>query len=64
MAKSAHICKSYDLNEYSVDFIEAKVTSAEIYISNCLPLVKYYSEIIRNNEDTILKMKSSWLSKK
>ena len=47
MAKSAHICKSYDLNEYSVDFIEAKVTSAEIYISNCLPLVKYYSEIIR-----------------
>ncbi len=64
MAKSADICNNGSLGEFSNDFQEAKRTSAKIFLANCLPEVQSLSEVIKGNDETVLKMKPNWLNQK
>jgi len=43
------------------DFLESKIVSGNIYMSNILPQVQNLSKIIIEGDDDILSMKVNWL---
>jgi len=48
-------------NELDIEFLNSKIASSAIYLSNILPKVESLSSIILNGDEDILFMKKSWL---
>jgi len=56
--------KSIDLKNdkgMDEDFLNAKITTSSIYLSNILPKIESLSSIIINGDEDILSMKHNWL---
>lgn len=63
MAKSAYIASEAAAQAFSVDFLAAKQTTCQIYITSCLPQIEALSAKIRRAGSDILAMRPEWLAR-
>lgn len=63
MAKSAYIASEAAAQAFSVDFLAAKQTTCQIYITSCLPQIEALSAKIRGAGSDILAMRPEWLAR-
>ena len=63
MAKSAYIASEAATQSFSPDFLAAKQTTCQIYITSCLPQIEALSAKIKGAGSDILTMRPEWLAR-
>ena len=63
MAKSAYIASEPATQAFSPDFLAAKQTTCQIYITSCLPQIEALSAKIKGAGSDILAMRPEWLAR-
>ncbi|MGB0309830.1 MAG: acyl-CoA dehydrogenase [Candidatus Puniceispirillaceae bacterium] len=63
MAKSAYIASEAATQAFSPDFLAAKQTTCQIYITSCLPQIEALSAKIKGAGSDILAMRPEWLAR-
>ena len=63
MAKSAYIASEAATQAFSPDFLAAKQTTCQIYITSCLPQIEALSAKIKGAGSDILTMRPEWLAR-
>ena len=63
MAKSAHIAGGDAVGVFSPDFVAAKQTTCQIYLSSCMPHIGALSAKICSAGSDVLSMRPEWLAR-